>query len=153
MSVTVYAVLGFTMMLVLTAVLVSGKFTPSIPMIVIPIVFAMIMRPTLADLSDWVTAGLKGQVSNAAMFTFAIIFFGVMNCLPWGGPCGRLAAGFGVSATEIMIAELPGMIIGLICCFLIALYYAAQEKKRGAGFSAEERMVVYGRFERTEIYC
>ena len=78
MSVTVYAVLGFTMMLVLTAVLVSGKFTPSIPMIVIPIVFAMIMRPTLADLSDWVTAGLKGQVSNAAMFTFAIIFFGVM---------------------------------------------------------------------------
>lgn len=209
MSVTVYAVLGFTMMLVLTAVLVSGKFTPSIPMIVIPIVFAMIMRPTLADLSDWVTAGLKGQVSNAAMFTFAIIFFGVMmdagvfdrlvgkmmlgaksvtavciltvlativghsdgsgattflivippflmiyqklkmrpivlmclvsltagvmNCLPWGGPCGRLAAGFGVSATEIMIAELPGMIIGLICCFLIALYYAAQEKKRGAG--------------------
>ena len=60
MSVTVYAVLGFTMMLVLTAVLVSGKFTPSIPMIVIPIVFAMIMTPTLADLSDWVTAGLKG---------------------------------------------------------------------------------------------
>lgn len=47
MSVTVYAVLGFTMMLVLTAVLVSGKFTPSIPMIVIPIVFAAIMRPTL----------------------------------------------------------------------------------------------------------
>lgn len=212
MSVTVYAILGFTMMLVLTAVLVSGKFTPSIPMIVIPIVFAMIMRPTLADLSDWVTAGLKGQASNAAMFTFAIIFFGVMmdagvfdrlvgkmmlgaksvtavciltvlatmvshsdgsgattflivippflmiykklkmrpivlmclvsmtagvmNCLPWGGPCGRLAAGFGVSATDIMIAELPGMIIGLICCFLIALYYAAQEKKRGAGLPA-----------------
>ena len=28
------------------------------------------------------------------------------------------------------------MIIGLICCFLIALYYAAQEKKRGAGLPA-----------------
>ena len=40
--------------------------------------FAVIMHPTFADLSDWVTSGLKGQVSNAAMFTFAIIFFGVM---------------------------------------------------------------------------
>ena len=73
MSVTTYAILGFAMMLILTAVLVSGKFTPSIPMIVIPIIFAVIMHPTFADLSDWVTSGLKGQVSNAAMFTFAII--------------------------------------------------------------------------------
>ena len=46
MSVTTYAILGFAMMLILTAVLVSGKFTPSIPMIVIPIIFAVIMHPT-----------------------------------------------------------------------------------------------------------
>ena len=212
MSVTVYAVLGFAMMLILTAVLVSGKFTPSIPMIAVPIIFALIMRPSLSDLSDWVTSGLQGQVSNAAMFTFAIIFFGVMmdsgvfdrivakmmlgaksvtavciltvlatmvahsdgsgattylivippflmiykklkmrplvlmclvsitagvmNSLPWGGPCGRLAAGFGISATDIVVAELPGMIIGLILCFLVAQYYSGQEKKRGAGMPA-----------------
>lgn len=212
MSVTVYAVLGFSMMLILTAVLVSGKFTPSIPMIVVPMIFAAIMRPTFSELSEWVTSGLQGQVSNAAMFTFAIIFFGVMmdagvfdrivskmmlgaksvtavciltilativahsdgsgattylivippflmiykklkmrplvlmclvsitagvmNSLPWGGPCGRLAAGFGISATDILIAELPGMVIGLILCFLIALYYARQEIKRGAGMPA-----------------
>ena len=41
MSVTMYAILGFAMMLILTAVLVSGKFTPSIPMIVIPIILAL----------------------------------------------------------------------------------------------------------------
>lgn len=209
MSVTGYAILGFAMMLILTVVLVSGKFTPSIPMIGIPMIFALIMRPGIKDLSDWVTTGLKGQVSNAAMFTFAIIFFGVMmdagvfdrivskmmlgaktvtavciltvlativghsdgsgattylivippflmiykklnmrplvlmclvsltagvmNCLPWGGPCGRLAAGFEVSATDILFTQLPGLIIGLVCCILIALYYAKQEKKRGAG--------------------
>ena len=209
MSVTFYAILGFSMMLILTAVLVWGKFTPSIPMIVIPMIYALIMHPAIADLKDWVTAGLKGQVSNAAMFTFAIIFFGVMmdsgvfdkivgkmmygaksvlsvciltvvatmighsdgsgattylivippflmiykkmhmrpivlmclvsltagvmNSLPWGGPCGRLAAGFGISATDILTAELPGMIIGLVTCFLIAIYYAGVEKRHGAG--------------------
>ena len=69
MSVTTYAILGFAMMLILTAVLVSGKFTPSIPMIVIPIIFAVIMHPTFADLSDWVTSGLKGQVSNCLLYT------------------------------------------------------------------------------------
>ena len=57
---------------------IRDRFTPSIPMIVIPIIFAAIMHPTFEDLSSWVTTGLKGQVSNAAMFTFAIIFFGVM---------------------------------------------------------------------------
>lgn len=209
MSITGYAILGFTMMLLLTVVLVWGKFTPSIPMIVIPIIFALLMRPSISDLSDWVTAGLRGQVANAAMFTFAIIFFGVMmdagvfdrivgkmmlgaknvtavciltvlativghsdgsgattylivippflmiykklkmrplvlmclvsltagvmNCLPWGGPCGRLAAGFEVSAVDILMTQLPGLIIGIVCCIAIALYYAKQEKKRGAG--------------------
>jgi CitMHS family citrate-Mg2+:H+ or citrate-Ca2+:H+ symporter len=209
MSVTMYAFLGFAMMIVLTVVLVWGKFTPSIPMIVVPAIFALIMHPSIKDLSSWVTDGLKGQVSNAAMFTFAIIFFGVMmdagvfdrivgkmmkgaktvtavclltvvatiighsdgsgattflivippflmiykkmhmrplvlmclvsmtagvmNSLPWGGPCGRLAAGFEVSATDVFIAELPGLVIGLACCIGIALYYAIQEKKRGAG--------------------
>lgn len=209
MTVTMYAVLGFAMMLILTAVLIWGKFTPAIPMIVIPSIFAVIMGAGVADIGQWVSAGIKSQVENAAMFTFAIIFFGVMmdagvfdrivskmmlgaksvtavclltivativghsdgsgattylivippflmiykklkmrplvlmclvsltagvmNSLPWGGPCGRLAGGFGISATDILVAELPGMVIGLICCILIALYYARQEKKRGAG--------------------
>lgn len=209
MSVTTYAVMGFAMMLIVTAVLVWGKFTPSIPMVIIPVIFAVLMGASVADLKSWVTAGLSGQVQNAAMFTFAIVFFGVMmdagvfdkivgwmmkgaknvtavciitvlatmvghadgagattylivippflmiykkmnmrpivlmslvsltagvmNSLPWGGPCGRLAAGFGISASDIMAAELPGMIIGLILCFLLAVYFARQEIKRGAG--------------------
>lgn len=209
MSVTTYAVMGFAMMLIVTAVLVWGKFTPSIPMVIIPVIFAVLMGASVADLKSWVTAGLSGQVQNAAMFTFAIVFFGVMmdagvfdkivgwmmkgaknvtavciitvlatmvghadgagattylivippflmiykkmnmrpivlmslvsltagvmNSLPWGGPCGRLAAGFGISASDIMTAELPGMIIGLILCFLLAVYFARQEIKRGAG--------------------
>ena len=77
MSVTTYAILGFAMMLILTAVLVSGKFTPSIPMIVIPIIFAVIMHPTFADLSDWVTSGLKDRsvmqpCSRLQLFSLAL---------------------------------------------------------------------------------
>ena len=99
MSVTMYAILGFAMMLILTAVLVSGKFTPSIPMIVIP-PFLMIYK--------------RLNMRPLVLMCLVSITAGVMNCLPWGGPCGRLAAGFNISATDIMVAELPGMIIGLI---------------------------------------
>ena len=60
MSVTMYAILGFAMMLILTAVLVSGKFTPSIPMIVIPIIFAAIMSQVWIMRMRWrrMTCGL-----------------------------------------------------------------------------------------------
>ena len=176
MSVTMYAILGFAMMLILTAVLVSGKFTPSIPMIVIPIIFAAIMHPTFEDLSSWVTTGLKGQVSNAAMFTFAIIFFGVMmDAGVFDKIVGKMMLGAktvtavciltvlativghsdGSGATTYLIVIPPFLMIykrlnmrplvlmclvsitaGVICCFLIALYYARQEKKRGAGLEA-----------------
>ena len=69
MSVTTYAILGFAMMLILTAVLVSGKFTPSIPMIVIPIIFAVIMHPTFADLSDW---SVMQPCSHLQLFSLAL---------------------------------------------------------------------------------
>ena len=43
MSTTMYAVLGIVMMVLVMAVLISGKTDPIIPMITIPIVFALIM--------------------------------------------------------------------------------------------------------------
>ena len=144
MSVTTYAILGFAMMLILTAVLVSGKFTPSIPMIVIPIIFAVIMHHSdgsgattfLIVIPPFLMIYKRLKMRPIVLMCLVSITAGVMNCLPWGGPCGRLAAGFNISATDILVAELPGLVIGLICCFAIALYYARQEKKRGAGLEA-----------------
>lgn len=67
MSVTVYAVLGFAMMLILTAVLVSGKFTPSIPMIAVPLIFCFDHEAVFigsVGLGDKWTAGPGEQRSD-----------------------------------------------------------------------------------------
>ena len=79
MSTTMYAVLGIVMMVLVMAVLISGKTDPIIPMITIPIVFALIMGAAPAEIKDWTLNGLKDQLANITMFVFAIIFFGVMQ--------------------------------------------------------------------------
>lgn len=211
MSTTMYAVLGIVMMVLVMAVLISGKTDPIIPMITIPIVFALIMGAAPAEIKDWTLNGLKDQLANITMFVFAIIFFGVMqdtgvfdvivgkllkgaksvpavciltvvaamvghcdgsgattflivippflllykkmnmrplvlmslvsltagamNCVPWGGPTGRMAGSFGLNATDIFATMLPAFAVEIVCCFLFALYMAKVETKRGAGVS------------------
>lgn len=58
---------------------------------------------------------------------------GVMNMLPWGGPCARVAIGLEMAPNDIFLAAFPGMVIGLVCMFVLAVILARVEIKRGAG--------------------
>ena len=84
MGVTMYAILGFTMMLILTAVLVSGKFTPSIPMIVIPIILRQLCTRHFEDLSSWVTTGLKRTGQQCG---YVYICDHILWCYGWMPVC------------------------------------------------------------------
>ncbi|MCD8149996.1 MAG: citrate:proton symporter [Clostridiales bacterium] len=206
---TFYMVVSVIMMILLFVLLIWGKISPVIALILVPVGAAIVCGFPLSDVGDWVTAGLQSQVSTVAMFMFAIIFFsclmdtgmfdilldrllskatsvtliclitivatmlghldgsgattfllvippllplykrmnmrplvlmalvsltaGVMNMLPWGGPCARVAIGLEMEANDVFLAALPGFVTGIICCVILAVVLAQVEKKRGAG--------------------
>lgn len=209
MSETMLTIVAIALMIVLFVILIWGKISPVIAMTLLPIAACIICGFPLSDVGEWVTAGLKSQVSTVAMFVFAIIFFscimdtgvfdtilgrllgnaknvtmvclmtvfatmlghldgsgattfllvipplsiiyrkmnirpvvlmgltamtaGIMNMLPWGGPCARVAIGLELTPNEIFLAALPGFVVGLICMFALAFFMARREIKRGAG--------------------
>ena len=64
-----------------------------------------------------------------------------MNIVPWGGPCGRTAAALDVTTTELWKYEIPAQIAGIAVICLLCVFFAKQEKKRGAGLiKAAENM-------------
>ena len=58
---------------------------------------------------------------------------GVMNIVPWGGPCGRTAAALEVSPNEIWAYCIPAQVFGIVCIAVMCFWFAKMEKKRGAG--------------------
>jgi citrate/H+ symporter, citMHS family len=63
--------------------------------------------------------------------------FGVMNMLPWAGPCGRLAGALSIDTAAIWKRCIPSQFFGLVLLFFIAYIMAngqnenMQEKRTG----------------------
>ncbi|MCR4711041.1 MAG: citrate:proton symporter [Clostridia bacterium] len=56
---------------------------------------------------------------------------GTMNILPWGGPTIRAATALGeTNAASFFMPDLPAVIAGLVCVFIIAIMLGRAEKKR-----------------------
>lgn len=72
------AILGFVTILVLLALIMSGRTTPLVALVVVPVVAALVAGQASA-LGGFVTDGIQQTAPVAATFVFAIIFFGVMN--------------------------------------------------------------------------
>ena len=68
---------------------------------------------------------------------------GVMNIVPWGGPCGRTAAALEVSTSEIWKYCIPAQVVGIVMILGLCVLLSRNEKKRGAGYkpAAEEETV------------
>ena len=58
---------------------------------------------------------------------------GVMNMVPWGGPCGRLATALEVGTADIWKYCIPAQAAGLVFITLTCVFLAKREKKLGAG--------------------
>ncbi len=58
---------------------------------------------------------------------------GVMNMVPWGGPCGRLATALEVGTADIWKYCIPAQAAGLVFIALTCVFLAKREKKLGAG--------------------
>lgn len=49
--------------------------------------------------------------------------FGVMNMLPWAGPCGRLAGALTIDAAAIWKRCIPSQLFGLVLLFLLRILW------------------------------
>ena len=78
MSVTAYGLCGFALMLSITLFLVWGKMSPVVGLTIIPLIFGLAIGATPVELGAWALKGMQSQVSTAAMFIFAVIFFSCM---------------------------------------------------------------------------
>lgn len=70
--------------------------------------------------------GVRLQV----MATVLLLAIGVMNILPWAGPFSRAASAMHVDITELFVAMLPLMAIGLVWVIFVALYLGRLERRR-----------------------
>lgn len=71
------AILGFTMIIVFTYLIMSKRMSPIVALMVIPLLFAVI-GGFGKGVGDMMLEGLKQVAPSAAMLLFAILYFGVM---------------------------------------------------------------------------
>lgn len=78
----------------------------------------------------------KMKVRPIVLLSLTTLTMGVMNIVPWGGPCGRTAAALEVTTTELWHYCIPAQIFGIAVILGLCVLFANMEKKRGAGYVA-----------------
>ncbi len=76
----------------------------------------------------------KLNVRPIVLLCITTLTMGVMNIVPWGGPCGRTAAALEVSTADIWKYCIPAQVFGIAMILLFCIFFAKMEKKRGAGY-------------------
>jgi CitMHS family citrate-Mg2+:H+ or citrate-Ca2+:H+ symporter len=99
------AVLGLLTVAVVLALIVSRLATPLVALIVVPVV-AAIVAGFGPEAGTFVVAGLQQTAPVAAMFVFAILYFGVMTDAGLLDPIvDRVLAAVGVHPTRIVVGS------------------------------------------------
>lgn len=73
------SIIGFLTILVIITLLISGRVSPLVAMVIPPIIGALIAGFSLADIGEFFDSGISSVINVAVMFIFAIIFFGIMQ--------------------------------------------------------------------------
>lgn len=71
--------IGYLMLFSMIYLLLKGKSSPIILFIVLPILAAAVAGFSPIQIGEFAAAGLEKTTSNAVLFIFSIIYFGVMN--------------------------------------------------------------------------
>ena len=77
----------------------------------------------------------KMNVRPINLLCITTLTMGVMNIVPWGGPCGRAAAALEVGTSEIWRYCIPAQVVGIILILGLCVLLSRNEKKRGAGYN------------------
>ena len=75
----------------------------------------------------------KLNVRPITLLCITTLTMGVMNIVPWGGPCGRTAAALEVGTAESWKYCIPAQIFGIAMILVFCVFFAKMEKQRGAG--------------------
>ena len=93
----------------------------------------------------------KMNVRPINLLCITTLTMGVMNIVPWGGPCGRTAAALEVGTADIWKYCIPAQIFGLILILCLCVFLSHTEKKRGAGVRLSDATMNAGTEEEKEV--
>lgn len=69
------------MIIAIIYLLLKGKSSPIVVMITVPIIAALLVGTSVAEIGEYVGSGIETVTNNAILFIFSIIFFSVMQDL------------------------------------------------------------------------
>lgn len=73
------SILGFLAVILLLVTVMSKKLSPTVALIAVPSVMALIGGFGLSEISTFITDGIKTISPTGVMFIFAILFFGILS--------------------------------------------------------------------------
>jgi citrate-Mg2+:H+ or citrate-Ca2+:H+ symporter, CitMHS family len=120
------ALLGALTVIVLLAVIMLNLLSPLVALVTVPVVAALLSGFGLAT-SKFIVAGITGIAPVAAMFVFAILYFGIMTDAGMLDPIiGRILRTVGNRPTRIVVGTaLLALLIHLdgsgAVCFLVTI--------------------------------
>lgn len=99
------AIIGLVTILVLLIVILTNKLSPLVALIVIPII-ASLIGGFGAETATFIVSGVKNIAPTAAMFVFAIVFFGVLTDAGMMDPIiDRILKAVGMKPTRIVVGS------------------------------------------------
>jgi citrate-Mg2+:H+ or citrate-Ca2+:H+ symporter, CitMHS family len=103
--------LGFLTIATVLGLLLSGRVTAVVALVGVPVVAAFVAGFSATEIGEFATAGLEGIVGTAAMFVFAILFFGVLRDAGMFDPIVRRALAF-AGTNPVTVALATAVIAG-----------------------------------------
>lgn len=73
------SIIGLFTIVIIVALLMSGRVTPIVALVLVPIVGAFTAGFNFIEIGSFFTSGVESVISVVVMFIFAILFFGIMQ--------------------------------------------------------------------------